>query len=177
MSTTLLKVDGHQLEFLDQPKGAQGSARVRVDGKEVTVAWRRDSQGLWMELDGRLIGLDIRAERTEDSGIVYEAFVRGSVDAFGKLKALRPGDEQTAAASKGLKKAAKIKSQMPGKIVKVLVAVGDEVQSGQPLIVIEAMKMENEIKSHHRAKVTAVKVQHGQAVETGAELVIMEPIA
>ena len=62
---------------------------------------------------------------------------------------------------------------MPGKVVKVLVAVGDEVKSGQGVVVVEAMKMENELKSPKDGKVKAVAVKEGQAVEAGQSLVTL----
>ncbi len=67
-----------------------------------------------------------------------------------------------------------VQSPMPGKVVKVLVAPGDEVRSGQGVIVVEAMKMENELKSPKDGKVRAVAVKEGQAVEAGQSLVTLE---
>ena len=75
-------------------------------------------------------------------------------------------------ATKKVKKGAKIKSQMPGKILRVHVKAGDTVQKGQSVMVMEAMKMENEIKSPQEGVVKEVKVAEGHAVETGAELLI-----
>ena len=68
----------------------------------------------------------------------------------------------------------KIESVMPGKVVRVLVEVGDAVVEGQGLVVIEAMKMENEIESPKDGTVTAVDVEPGQAVESGTVLVVVE---
>jgi biotin carboxyl carrier protein len=67
-----------------------------------------------------------------------------------------------------------VQSPMPGKVVKVLVAVGDEVKAGQGVVVVEAMKMENELKSPKDGKVKAVAVKEGQAVEAGQNLVTLE---
>ena len=67
-----------------------------------------------------------------------------------------------------------VQSPMPGKVVKVLVAVGDEVKAGQGVVVVEAMKMENELKSPKDGKVRAVAVKEGQAVEAGQSLVTLE---
>jgi biotin carboxyl carrier protein len=63
---------------------------------------------------------------------------------------------------------------MPGKIVKVFVAVGDEVQEGQGLVVVEAMKMENELKAPKAGTVTEVHAKEGTAVENGAKLLVIE---
>ena len=59
---------------------------------------------------------------------------------------------------------------MPGRIVRLLVAAGDRVEAGTPLIVIEAMKMENELRAatrHDRSRL----VERGTTVEAGAKLV------
>jgi biotin carboxyl carrier protein len=69
---------------------------------------------------------------------------------------------------------AEMKAMMPGRVVNVLVKVGDNVETGQGVVVIEAMKMENELKAPKAGKVTAVKVQPGQTVEKGDLLVVIE---
>ncbi len=61
---------------------------------------------------------------------------------------------------------------MPGRVVKILAAVGATVEEGQPLIVIEAMKMENEVKSPRDGVVVSVNVSEGDSVE--ADEVLME---
>jgi biotin carboxyl carrier protein len=68
----------------------------------------------------------------------------------------------------------RIMAPMPGKVVRVLVQAGEAVQARQPLIVVEAMKMENELKSPKDGKVKAVAVKEGQTVEAGQSLVTLE---
>jgi pyruvate carboxylase subunit B len=63
---------------------------------------------------------------------------------------------------------------MPGLVVRVNVTVGDTVQPGQGLVVMEAMKMENELRASAAGTVTAVRVMAGSAVEKGAVLVEVE---
>ncbi len=65
---------------------------------------------------------------------------------------------------------------MPGAVVRVLVLEGGTVASGQVLVVVEAMKMENEFKAPFAARVSTVAVVAGQAVEAGSLLVVLEPI-
>jgi pyruvate carboxylase subunit B len=60
---------------------------------------------------------------------------------------------------------------MPGLVVRVNVKPGDEVQAGQALVVMEAMKMENELRSPSSGRVEAIRAQPGSAVEKGAVLV------
>lgn len=64
-----------------------------------------------------------------------------------------------------------LNSGMPGKIVKVFVKEGDEVKAGAPLLVMEAMKMENEMKAAADVKITKVHVKPGDTVEAGATLI------
>jgi pyruvate carboxylase subunit B len=62
---------------------------------------------------------------------------------------------------------------MPGRVVRVLVAEGAEVEAGQPLLVLEAMKMENEVRAPVAGSVAAVAVVAGAAVESGARLLTL----
>lgn len=64
-----------------------------------------------------------------------------------------------------------IKSSMPGKVLKLLCAVGDVITAGQPLLIIEAMKMENEIRSPQAGRIEEFGVQPGQSIQTGDLLV------
>jgi acetyl/propionyl-CoA carboxylase alpha subunit len=67
----------------------------------------------------------------------------------------------------------KLNAPMPGKIVKVLVNVGDTVEAGKGVLVMEAMKMENELKASRGGIVQDLRVKEGQAVETGALLMVI----
>lgn len=68
----------------------------------------------------------------------------------------------------------KIIAPMPGKIVRLIAAEGEDVEIGQGLIVVEAMKMQNEIKSTKKGKVTRIAVKEASAVNAGDLLVIIE---
>jgi len=70
--------------------------------------------------------------------------------------------------------AAAVVAPMPGLIVRVGVAVGDQVGAGQAVLVMEAMKMENELRAPGAGTVKAILVQPGVAVERGAVLVTFE---
>ena len=63
-----------------------------------------------------------------------------------------------------------VKSPMPGRIVKVMVAVDQEVEAGTALLVVEAMKMENEVKAKASGKVAEILVAAGDTVEANAKL-------
>ncbi len=68
----------------------------------------------------------------------------------------------------------RILAPMPGKVLRVLVAPGDDVKARQPLVVVEAMKMENELSSPRDGRVTDVAVAPGVSVEAGRLLVVVE---
>ena len=63
---------------------------------------------------------------------------------------------------------------MPGKVVRVMCASGDEVIEGQGLLVVEAMKMQNEVQAPKAGKVADLKVTEGQTVNAGEVLVVIE---
>jgi biotin carboxyl carrier protein len=68
----------------------------------------------------------------------------------------------------------RISAPMPGKVVKVLVAPGDEVAARQGLVVIEAMKMENELRAPRAGRVKDVHVAEGDLVEAGRLLLVVD---
>jgi biotin carboxyl carrier protein len=76
----------------------------------------------------------------------------------------RPGGESAADGSV---------APMPGKILRVLVAPGDQVETGATLLLMEAMKMEHAIKASHAGKVAEVRVAAGDQVDGGQLLVVL----
>jgi len=69
---------------------------------------------------------------------------------------------------------AEIKAAMPGRVINVLVAPGDQVAADQGVLIVEAMKMENELKSPKAGKVIEVRVVAGQTVEKNELLLVIE---
>lgn len=69
----------------------------------------------------------------------------------------------------------RITAPMPGKVVRVLVAPGDEVKARQPLVVVEAMKMENELRAPRAGVVRELRGAEGAAVDAGQDLVVIDP--
>lgn len=129
-------------------------------------------------LEGPLHALrvgDARAEllavRTADGALValeglrYEARVLD--EARARLERVVGGGQ----ASHGRRD---LKAPMPGLVVKVLVETGAAVASGQPLVVLQAMKMENELSLPDTGTVKSVRVEAGQTVDQGELLVVLE---
>ena len=68
----------------------------------------------------------------------------------------------------------KIFAPMPGKIVKIMVAVGDEVDIKQPMVIVEAMKMENQVNAKAKGKVKAVNFAVGDQVDTETPIIELD---
>lgn len=68
----------------------------------------------------------------------------------------------------------KITAPMPGKVVRIIAPVGTEVEPGQAVLVIEAMKMQNELKAPKKGRVRSMNVAEGAAVEAGQTLAEVE---
>ncbi|MEA2599529.1 MAG: hypothetical protein QOF89_521 [Acidobacteriota bacterium] len=112
------------------------------------------------------------AVRHQGEGVYQVSTSQGSVDVevSDPLTALAT---QTRAA-KGGRRRQTVKAYMPGRVVTLLAAEGQEVAAGQGVLVLEAMKMENEIRAEHDGTVTKIHVQPGQAVDTGNPLFELE---
>lgn len=68
----------------------------------------------------------------------------------------------------------RLTAPMPGKVVRVLVGAGDAVAARQPLVVVEAMKMENELRAGRQGTVAEIHAREGQSVDAGALLVVIQ---
>jgi acetyl/propionyl-CoA carboxylase alpha subunit len=103
-------------------------------------------------------------------GMEYTVFTRGShrsIKIFNEEAILH----ESLKAGGGFGTGENLSSGMPGKIVKVLVKAGDEVKEGEPLLIMEAMKMENEMRADRDIKIKHVNVKAGDNVEAGAVLI------
>jgi biotin carboxyl carrier protein len=181
MSVLAGKVGKWEFEFKKAPRGQSGTVEVHVkDVGLVTVQWRADQHGIWIAQTGAkqsaVAGYDVEGERDEDGNVQYRLLQRSGPGEWSGLSFRRAGEAEAGSAQSGKKKGLRVRSQMPGKIVRVQVKVGDQVQKGDSILVMEAMKMENDIRAPHAGVISTVKVTVGQAVETGADLVLMDPV-
>jgi biotin carboxyl carrier protein len=171
------KVGEISFQWVTLPRGMNGTARARLaDGRLIDAEFRRDADGLWIELPHGVFGYDITAEKSDDGRMLYQLRERGGTGAWSELSFMRAGDQVGATAAGGAKKGVRVRAQMPGKIIRLHVQAGATVEKGQTILVMEAMKMENEIRAPQSGKVGTIKVAEGQAVETGADLCVIDPL-
>ena len=90
-----------------------------------------------------------------------------------------PDSNQKKYSKEGMEFGAKdeITTPMPGKIVRMLVKVGDTVEPKQPLVIVESMKMENEIKSSMQGTIQAINFKSGDLVNPGQTIIKMSPLS
>ncbi len=171
------QVGSQRIEWLSIPQGNEGHASVMVDGQGPwTISWKRDGEGILVELPSGVQVLNWMRERNDDGVPTVTLTERVGSRVWRDLRWMNAGEAEAGAAqqSQQKKKGTRVRAQMPGKIVRVMVKVGQEIQKDQPLIVMEAMKMENEIRALGMGRVKEVKVVEGQAVDSGADLLILE---
>jgi 3-methylcrotonyl-CoA carboxylase alpha subunit len=159
--------DGHPVRVTLERSGE--TVLARVDEREVVLCSTAVD-----ERQVRLITADGRHHR-----IVYaKREGRTYVAARGAGVELAPHSDTSAdeaAADGGF--TPEIVAPMPGKILEVLVAVGDDVAHDAPLIRMEAMKMEQTIRASAPAKVRELRVTAGAMVGPGAVLLVLDPLA
>jgi len=98
-------------------------------------------------------------------GNYYEPIVR---------TALQEKAEKLLEQQKSVKHNLQVKAPMPGMILKVKKNIGDEIHPGEPVIILEAMKMENELRAPVKGMLKEIFVKEGSPVEKGAVLFIIE---
>ena len=138
--------------------------RVRIGDREVAAVFTATADG------GGILAIDghpyaVFAARQKDS-----IFVSVGPASF----EFKPAESSARRRVRGLA-AAEMLAPMPGKVLKVLVRDGDLVEAGQPLVVIEAMKMETTLAAETAALVKHVLVEEGQTVDHGAVLIELSP--
>ena len=160
-------IGGKQYTFTVNSK--KGKVLVEINGQSLETRLIRLPDGRKLCLvDGKVI----EWSKSNDDLL---RFVRTN----GSLRYLSVIDprklRRTGAYGGGIGGKADIKAPMPGKVVKVLVEDGQEVESDQGIVVLEAMKMENELRSPVRGTVTRLSAAVGDAVDIGHIIAVIEP--
>lgn len=152
-------------------QGGVSRYRLIVDGGEpIEVDVTRPEEGVWTLLKGDDC-FDVGVVATDPGGDGADL----SVDVRGQHHDVRVQDpRRKALQSASGEGAGTIRTQMPGRVIRVLVGVGDTVEKGQPVVVVEAMKMENEIKAPRAGAIARILVGEGDLVESKATLIELE---
>lgn len=108
------------------------------------------------------------------SGTNYTVYTRGSHRTVSIINDERLLRDQLMGGH-GLGGQENLKAGMPGKVVKVFVKPGDTVKSGDPLLIMEAMKMENEMKASSDVTIEKIHVTEGSNIESGTLLISFKP--
>jgi pyruvate carboxylase subunit B len=145
-----VRINGETHHVTLSPIAGTRLRQLFLDGKPSTLGVEALGRGRWaLTSAGERWELEVLDERARH------------------IRSLAAGREQRRGA--GI-----LKAPMPGLVVRVQVEAGQRVEAGAPLIVLEAMKMENELKAPTPSKVRTVRVRAGEAVEKGQTLVEFE---
>jgi biotin carboxyl carrier protein len=156
-TTFLVEVD-------DRPAGG---LEVRIDGQPVEVDARLPLSGAGsLLLDGVSYLVDVRDGRGTTEVVVDGEVLRVHVEGIAGRRASPPAPD-------GAGPGQRLTAPMPGKVAAVLVEVGQRVERGAGLVVLEAMKMENEFRATGSGTVSEIHVKPGQAVDAGDVLVVI----
>ena len=155
--------DGERTREVELTSLGPGKWRVSVDGSEFDVAAEAMPDGkLRLVADGKTTVAEVTpaGERR---------FVR-----LGTLDFVLDREAGGRRAARAAAHAGSLEAPMPGVVTKVMVVVGDEVAKGQPLVALEAMKMEHQVRSPRAGTVKRVAASPGLMVQSGAVLVELD---
>lgn len=160
----LVTVAGETLE-LDVERGEGGAYRVRApDGSELNVTAQANTSGLFeLLVDGQNVQVLPAAGEVRYRQEHYTVHTESWLERAAKGSGVSNGAQSR-----------QVLASMPGRIVQILCEVGGAVTVGAPLIVMEAMKMQNELSAKSTGTVRAIPVVVGQTVERGELLVEFE---
>jgi biotin carboxyl carrier protein len=162
-------IGDYQTDILIQDDGSR--VHAQIDGRDYMLEVRESGVGGYVLIaDGRIF--DCRVDGRPDAGKPIGVVVGATEYAVTLVdpKRLRGVSGAVAHADE----AARIVASMPGKVVRVLVNVGDQVDAGAGIVVVEAMKMQNEMKSPKAGTVATLHAEVGATVNAGDVLAIVE---
>ena len=153
----------------------EGALRVTVDGNVRDIEPRQVEPGLWSlregtrqtiaQVDGTPPRMTVEIASSGRDPLVVPVEVAPARSA--RIAGLARRADAGPAAPTALR------SPMPGRVVKILVRVGDRLAVGHPAVVVEAMKMENELRAARAGTVQSLRCEEGATVEAGQDLVVI----
>jgi biotin carboxyl carrier protein len=164
-----IEAAGRSREVAIERLNESGTFRIVVDGEAHEVDVRQTDLGLSLLFLAGGRSLDAAATpRPAGEWLIQLPHVDVAVVVDGQRHAR---NNQPRAGGAG---AQRVTAPMPGRVLRVLVKVGDVVAHRQGLVVVEAMKMENELTAPKAGTVTEVVIAEGASVEAGRLLVVIE---
>ena len=163
-----IEIDGRVVAVAIERTG-NGRYRVAVpDGTRLVDAARVGEYGLSLLIDGASRSREVQIAPAGARGEFLVSLEGRTVPVTvnGRRTKRRGGDPTGAGHGEQI-----IVAPMPGRVVRVLVGPGDQVEARQPLVVVEAMKMENELRSPRAGTIKEVTVSAGMSVDAGRVLV------
>lgn len=139
-----IDIDPNHLDAVTEVE--PGEYSVVLDGQSFEIRLLPSAEGWSAELNGRRVPVEVLDPRNAS---------RRSKNALGSGRQ-------------------NVTAPMPGKVIRMLVSEGEDVKTGQGLVVVEAMKMQNELKASHPGRVISVQVQAGDTIGAGDTLVVLE---
>jgi biotin carboxyl carrier protein len=156
-----------------------------ADGQTIRVEVRRTDDGYTVSLDGEVFAVDLVETGDHFASLIVEGHcheigIEKRTDGYRVHLADDTVTVELTEAARGAPHRprrpagpTRLTAPMPGRVVRVLAEKGRDVEPGDGLVVIEAMKMENELKAPCKGRVDEVAVREGQAVEAGALLLVV----
>lgn len=148
--------------------------RIKVDEECYFVEVIESANGLELRLDGKSHPVEFKDSKVFIDGLLEEVKVRNlrrapmsnSMEEDVELGRAKPS--QKALGGEGI-----VHPPMPGRIISIKVKEGDAVKVGSPVLLLEAMKMQNEVVSNMDGVVREIRVSEGDQVETGDVLLVI----
>jgi acetyl/propionyl-CoA carboxylase alpha subunit len=152
---------------------------VSVDGRTRQVdAARIDAHTLSLVVDSVWsIEVSIAADPVSGQLTVHVGSIPVVVTLNGRRRWVRKDEGAGSGSGSGSASGSRpqrLVAPMPGRVVRVLVTAGDLVTAGQPVVVVEAMKMENELRASREGTVADIHVREGMSVDAGALLLVIQ---
>ena len=165
--------EGSTLATLSVSVEAEGGKwRIRIDDRELLVDAVRIKPGTWSLLvDGRSVMVDVDETRQPFEFHTHQAVTPILLESAQRKRMAEQLGQGQAKKSRG----EVIKAPIAGRVVNIQVEVGQSVEAGACVAILEAMKMENEIKCKHAGIIASVDVAAGDSVDTGSKLLSIKP--
>lgn len=163
------ELSGHEFELTLDRSGE--NVLAKIDGRKYQLDVHQSGDDNYLIFEGGHV-FDCRVNQHHGSRETFDVAVRGNNYSVAIIDPRRGRTNQDP--DRHHHGTAEIIAPMPGKVVRVLVETGQEVEAGTGIVVVEAMKMQNEMKSPRAGVVTSVNVEAGATVEAGSVLAIIE---